>query len=185
MICAIVGKKAIIPFELLNIPTGQIMRRQVPPEKTKDVLDFATKKPAERLQSIVNGLQVRRDSISAYIAWKLVSRTNFSKVLAYGQSDYVRQFGLNVDSPSSLPSCSPSSSSNPSLQRPVLFDSQPEFSNLPLSPMVKVPTNPPSSPETDRGTWSERNSSKQLRSKDGSLLFTRGSRGLMMVLVTI
>lgn len=34
------------------------MRKQVPPEKTKDVLDFATKKPQDRLQSIKNGLAV-------------------------------------------------------------------------------------------------------------------------------
>ena len=35
------------------------MRRQVPPEKTKDVLEFATMKPADRLASIERGLQVR------------------------------------------------------------------------------------------------------------------------------
>ena len=34
------------------------MRKQVPPEKTKDVLEFATKKPNERLGSIRNGLGV-------------------------------------------------------------------------------------------------------------------------------
>jgi eukaryotic translation initiation factor 2C len=51
------------------------MRRQVPPEMTKSVLDFATKRPEERLRSILDG----RD------------------ILAYGQSEYVRQFGMNVD----------------------------------------------------------------------------------------
>ena len=30
----------------------------MPPEKTKDVLDFATKKPRDRLESIKNGLTV-------------------------------------------------------------------------------------------------------------------------------
>ncbi len=35
------------------------MRRQVPPEKTKDVLEFATMKPADRLASIERGLRVR------------------------------------------------------------------------------------------------------------------------------
>ena len=34
------------------------MRRQIPPEKTKDVLDFATKRPRDRLESIKNGLAV-------------------------------------------------------------------------------------------------------------------------------
>ncbi|KAJ7180150.1 argonaute-like protein [Mycena crocata] len=67
VICCEVGSGALIPLGL--------MRKQVPPEKTKDVLDFATKKPADRLRSIVNGLGV----------------------LAYGQSEYVRQFGMTVD----------------------------------------------------------------------------------------
>ena len=34
------------------------MRKQVPPEKTKLVLEFATKKPAERLNSIRASLGV-------------------------------------------------------------------------------------------------------------------------------
>ncbi|KAJ7178793.1 hypothetical protein C8R43DRAFT_974408, partial [Mycena crocata] len=50
------------------LPPGQLMRKQVPPEKTKD-------KPADRLHSIVNGLGV----------------------LAYGQFEYVLQFGRTVD----------------------------------------------------------------------------------------
>ncbi|KAG6835954.1 hypothetical protein H0H93_012916 [Arthromyces matolae] len=75
VICVEVGSGALIPLELCTVPPGQIMRKQVPPEKTKDVLDFATKRPADRLKSIVNGLNV----------------------LAYGQSEYVRQFGMRVD----------------------------------------------------------------------------------------
>ena len=51
------------------------MRKQVPSELTKNVLDFATKKPSERLQRIRNGLSV----------------------LSYGQSDYVRQFGMFME----------------------------------------------------------------------------------------
>lgn len=51
------------------------MRKQVPPEKTASVLEFATKKPEARLESIVKGLQV----------------------LQYGQSEYLRSFGLSVD----------------------------------------------------------------------------------------
>ncbi|THV08479.1 argonaute-like protein [Dendrothele bispora CBS 962.96] len=75
VICVEVGQGALIPLELCMVPAGQIMRKQVPPEKTKSVLDFATKKPEDRLTSIKNGLEV----------------------LAYGQSEYVRQFGMNVD----------------------------------------------------------------------------------------
>lgn len=73
--CVEVGSGALVPIELCMVPEGQIMRKQVPPEKTKDVLEFATKKPAERLRSIKNGLSV----------------------LSYGQSEYVRQFGMHVD----------------------------------------------------------------------------------------
>ncbi|KAF8076456.1 argonaute-like protein [Lyophyllum atratum] len=76
VICVEVGSGALIPLELCIVPPGQIMRKQVPPEKTKDVLDFATKRPRDRLSSIVDGLAV----------------------LAYGQSEYVRQFGMHVDS---------------------------------------------------------------------------------------
>ncbi|KAH9951622.1 argonaute-like protein [Amylocystis lapponica] len=75
IICVEVGSGALIPLELCTVGPGQIMRKQVPPEKTKDVLDFATKKPQDRLGSIRNGLGV----------------------LAYGQSEYVRQFGMYVE----------------------------------------------------------------------------------------
>ncbi|KAJ3505889.1 hypothetical protein NLJ89_g7177 [Agrocybe chaxingu] len=78
--CAEVGSGAKIPLELCEVPPGQIMRKQIPPEKTKDVLDFATKKPRERLESIRTGLEV----------------------LAYGQSEYVRQFGMNVNTTNPL-----------------------------------------------------------------------------------
>ncbi|KAF4619813.1 hypothetical protein D9613_005017 [Agrocybe pediades] len=76
MICAEVGSGAKIPLELCTVPPGQIMKKQMPSDKTKDVLDFATKRPRDRLQSIQRGLGV----------------------LAYGQSEYVRQFGMRVDS---------------------------------------------------------------------------------------
>jgi hypothetical protein len=36
------------------------MRKQVPPDKTNSVLEFATKRPLDRLNSICNGLGVRR-----------------------------------------------------------------------------------------------------------------------------
>ncbi|KAJ7651075.1 hypothetical protein FB45DRAFT_711015, partial [Roridomyces roridus] len=61
--------------ELCKVPRGQLMRKQVSAEKTKDVLDFATKKLADRFNSIVAGIHV----------------------LAYGQSEYVRKFGMHAD----------------------------------------------------------------------------------------
>lgn len=76
VLCVEVGSGAYIPMELCNVIPGQIMRKQVPPEKTKDVLEFATQKPEARLTSIRNGLGV----------------------LQYGQSSYLRSFGFAVDS---------------------------------------------------------------------------------------
>ncbi|EMD40762.1 hypothetical protein CERSUDRAFT_111347 [Gelatoporia subvermispora B] len=73
--CVEVGSGALIPLELCDVEPGQIMRKQVPPEKTKDVLEFATKRPSDRLESIKRGLGV----------------------LAYGESEYVREFGMRVD----------------------------------------------------------------------------------------
>jgi eukaryotic translation initiation factor 2C len=68
------------------------MRKQVPPDKTNSVLEFATKRPNDRLSSICNGLGVCTDS--AYLAALL---TILSKVLNYGESEYVRQFGMTVE----------------------------------------------------------------------------------------
>ncbi|KAF8627134.1 hypothetical protein AX17_006353 [Amanita inopinata Kibby_2008] len=76
ILCVEVGRGAMYPLEMCTVLEGQIARRQVPPDVTKQVVEFATMKPAERFQSIEQGV----------------------RLLAYGQSDYVRQFGLSVDS---------------------------------------------------------------------------------------
>ena len=68
------------------------MRKQVPPDKTNFVLEFATKRPNERLGSICDGLSVR--PWCAHSATLVL--TIYSKVLDYGQSEYVRQFGMTV-----------------------------------------------------------------------------------------
>jgi len=67
------------------------MRKQVPPDKTNSVLEFATKRPNDRLASICNGLSVR-----PWRAHSVTALTTHSKVLEYGQSEYVRQFGMTV-----------------------------------------------------------------------------------------
>ncbi|KAH9035274.1 argonaute-like protein [Lactarius hengduanensis] len=74
VICVELASGALIPLELCHVPPGQIMRKQVPPDKTNSVLEFATKRPNDRLGSIVNG----------------------PGVLEYGQSEYVREFGMTV-----------------------------------------------------------------------------------------
>jgi eukaryotic translation initiation factor 2C len=67
------------------------MRKQVPSDKTTSVLDFATKRPEDRLGSIVNGLGVCFSS-----AFLIDMLTLYGKVLEYGQSQYVREFGMTV-----------------------------------------------------------------------------------------
>ncbi|KAF8803024.1 argonaute-like protein [Phlegmacium glaucopus] len=75
VICALVGQTAMVPLELCTVPRGQFMRKEIPPDKVRNILQFSTKKPQERLESIQGGLQYLR----------------------YGQSDYVRNFGMTID----------------------------------------------------------------------------------------
>ncbi|KAH9006798.1 ribonuclease H-like domain-containing protein [Lactarius hatsudake] len=74
VICVELASGAMIPLELCHVPPGQVLRKQVPPDKTNFVLEFATKRPIDCLGSIVNGLGV----------------------LEHGQSEYVREFGMTV-----------------------------------------------------------------------------------------
>jgi eukaryotic translation initiation factor 2C len=53
-----VGAGTLLPLELCNIPHGQIVKKQVPQNKTKDFVEFSTMKPRERFQSILNGREV-------------------------------------------------------------------------------------------------------------------------------
>ncbi|KAG6851507.1 hypothetical protein C0991_008503, partial [Blastosporella zonata] len=76
LICVEVGSGALLPLEMCIVPPGQIMKKQLPADKTKDMVEFSTMRPADRFKSIANGLNT---------------------VLAYGQSEYVRNFGISVD----------------------------------------------------------------------------------------
>jgi eukaryotic translation initiation factor 2C len=82
---------ALIPLELCHVPAGQIMRKQVPSDKTNAVLEFATKRPRERLESICSGLGVCLECGSS-----AVPLTIHSKVLEYGESA-VQEFGMTVE----------------------------------------------------------------------------------------
>ncbi|KAI0696653.1 argonaute-like protein [Cerioporus squamosus] len=75
VVCVQFASGAQVPMECCFIPEGQFMRKQVPPNKVTDVLSFAAKSPPDRLNSIREGLGT----------------------LAYGQSEYVRQFGMHVE----------------------------------------------------------------------------------------
>ena len=58
----------------------------MPPDKVKEVLTFATKKPHERLASIRAGL-----GVSVLLSLALYPQCSRRlQVLAYGQSEYVR-----------------------------------------------------------------------------------------------
>ncbi|KAG8905954.1 hypothetical protein FRB99_007888 [Tulasnella sp. 403] len=67
--------KAYVPLERCIVEPGQAMRKQVPQDLMSEVLGFATMRPEQRLQSIRNGLQT----------------------LQYGNSPYLREFGINVE----------------------------------------------------------------------------------------
>ncbi|RDX49272.1 argonaute-like protein [Lentinus brumalis] len=75
VVCVQFASGAQVPMECCFVPEGQFMRKQIPPNKVTDVLSFAAKSPPERLDSIRQGLGT----------------------LAYGQSEYVRQFGMHVE----------------------------------------------------------------------------------------
>jgi eukaryotic translation initiation factor 2C len=67
--CVAIGKKdALYPIELLTVAPGQLMRKQVPAERTKDIVEFSTKAPKERLGSIKLGFEVLNYSQSTYLS---------------------------------------------------------------------------------------------------------------------
>ncbi|PPQ91938.1 hypothetical protein CVT25_000981 [Psilocybe cyanescens] len=74
VICAQIGASAMVPLEMCMVPRGQVMRKQVPDDKVKEVLDFSTMRPEVRLEQIKKGI---RD-------------------IQYGQSNYVRDFGMAI-----------------------------------------------------------------------------------------
>ncbi|KAG9005746.1 hypothetical protein FRB94_001312 [Tulasnella sp. JGI-2019a] len=82
-VCVEVGSGAYLPLEICTIVGGQIRNSQPPPELTKEVVEFATKKPAERLGDIKKSLAI----------------------LGYKQSPYLKAFGASVnDQPMKLTS---------------------------------------------------------------------------------
>ncbi|KAB5595488.1 Argonaute-like protein [Ceratobasidium theobromae] len=74
LVCIETASGAAYPIEVCSIVPGQLMRRQIPPEQVSSVLDFSTKKPDKRLNSIVASHQV----------------------LQYDASEYVNQFDMSI-----------------------------------------------------------------------------------------
>ncbi|KAJ7216364.1 argonaute-like protein [Mycena pura] len=75
LLCVEVGQGALIPLELCTVLPGQLVKKEIPDDKKADLVKFSTMAPKARLESIRKGLDV----------------------LAYGQSEYVRKFGLIVE----------------------------------------------------------------------------------------
>ncbi|KAI0289730.1 argonaute-like protein [Russula brevipes] len=74
MACVELSTGAVIPLELCEVPPGQVARKQLSPDEVHEVLRFSMMRPPERMKSVVDGLNV----------------------LQYGQSEYVRQFGMSI-----------------------------------------------------------------------------------------
>ncbi|KAF7295912.1 Argonaute-like protein [Mycena chlorophos] len=73
-LCVEIGQGALIPLERCTVLPGQLFKKEFPDDKRTEMVEFSTQKPPDRFQSIRNSLQV----------------------LAYGQSDYVRKFGMDI-----------------------------------------------------------------------------------------
>ncbi|KAK0445338.1 argonaute-like protein [Desarmillaria tabescens] len=90
IICMQTAKGAVIPLERCTIVPGQLSRAELTPDATRAMVEFATKKPDQQLNAIRAGIQT----------------------LSYGQSQYVRDFGLHIDT-NSLPMGAPARVLNP------------------------------------------------------------------------
>ncbi|THU91323.1 argonaute-like protein [Dendrothele bispora CBS 962.96] len=75
VLCVMNARGSAFPFEKCTVLPGQIARKQIPPELTSAMVDFSRKKPDERMNSIRHGIQL----------------------MAYGQSEYIRNFGLTIN----------------------------------------------------------------------------------------
>ncbi|THV02118.1 hypothetical protein K435DRAFT_792786 [Dendrothele bispora CBS 962.96] len=75
VLCVMNRRGSAFPFEKCTVLPGQIARKQIPPELTSAMVDFSRKKPDERMNSIRHGIEL----------------------MAYGQSEYIRNFGLTIN----------------------------------------------------------------------------------------
>ncbi|KAF7770313.1 hypothetical protein Agabi119p4_6287 [Agaricus bisporus var. burnettii] len=58
VICAKVETGAMIPLELLVVPDGKIMKKELFQDKTREMVDFARMRPDDRFQEIRKGLDL-------------------------------------------------------------------------------------------------------------------------------
>lgn len=88
-----VGAGALIPLELCRVPPGQLMKKAVPPEKTRDVLAFSTQKPSARYVQLLTAF----NSYLSELVARLQSIKNGIRVFEYETSEYLRSFGMSVN----------------------------------------------------------------------------------------
>lgn len=69
------------------------MRKQIPADKTNEVVDFSKLSPQQRLASIRHGLGVRK---LPRAKMNSININGTTQVLAHGQSEYVREFGMAI-----------------------------------------------------------------------------------------
>ncbi|KAK0493335.1 argonaute-like protein [Armillaria luteobubalina] len=81
VMCVETPSGAFIPLEKCEVPSGQHVKKDIPPEAVASIVSFSTKPPMERLAAIKKGVEL----------------------LQYNQSEYVKAFGLNIKS-DTLPS---------------------------------------------------------------------------------
>jgi eukaryotic translation initiation factor 2C len=91
-----IGQNALIPLELCTVLPGQIVRKAIPPRKMDELLKFSKKSPQDRFDEIRRGVQVT----IKYSPDLPSSNTNTIPLqhLQHGQSEYIRSFGISVNS---------------------------------------------------------------------------------------
>lgn len=52
-----IGRTAVIPAEFVNIESGQVYRKKIPPQIQSDFLRFSTKRPRERWNALMQAIE--------------------------------------------------------------------------------------------------------------------------------
>ncbi|KAH6919331.1 eukaryotic translation initiation factor 2C [Coprinopsis sp. MPI-PUGE-AT-0042] len=80
VICAQIGERAFVPLVLCTVTPDQLIKKQIPPHKTNNFVDFARLTPSDRFAAIRDGV----------------------KMLGHTQSEYVKAFGMKIEENSML-----------------------------------------------------------------------------------
>lgn len=89
------GSGALLPLERCLVIKGQIVKKAIPQDVQSKFLDFASKSPEKRLASIKEGIEV-----GCFLILPHLTHLQFAlmpQILEYGQSEYIRQFGMSID----------------------------------------------------------------------------------------